>query len=65
MKTFVSIFLEPAEITTPNNDQWKWVPAGDVKNVNCASFSASTTCCGCTRSYDGSTDVGADDNDKD
>lgn len=65
MKTFISKFLELAEINTPTNDQWKWVPAGNARNVNFASFSASTTCCGCTYQYGGGTDVGADDNDSD
>lgn len=65
MKTFIARFLELAEIHTPTNDQWKWAPAGNVRNVDCTSFSASTTCCGCTRQYGGGTDVGADDNDKD
>ena len=60
MKTFISKFLELAEINTPDIDQWKWTPAG---NVHCTSFAASTTCCGCTRTYGGGTDVGADDND--
>lgn len=60
MQTFISKFLELAEIVTPSKEQWSWVPAGNAK---CASFAASTTCCGCTRTYDGGTDVGADDND--
>ena len=59
-KTFISKFLELAQINTPNSEQWKWVPVG---NANCATFAASTTCCGCTRSYGGGTDVGSDDND--
>lgn len=59
-KTFVSKFLEMAEINVPDNELWKWDPVG---SIDCATFAASTTCCGCTRSYGGGTDVGADDND--
>lgn len=60
MKTFISKFLELAEINTPNDEQWQWAPAG---NVNCVQWVASTTCCGCTYVHGGGTDVGADDND--
>lgn len=60
MKTFISKFLELAEINCPQNEPWKWAPAGETNN---GPWMASTTCCGCTRSYGGGTDVGADDND--
>lgn len=60
MKTFISKFLELAEINTPSNEQWNWKPAGEVQ---CALWGASTTCCGCTREYGGGTDIGSDDND--
>lgn len=60
MKTFISRFLELSEISDCQNEKWEWTPVGSTK---APLFIASTTCCGCTRTYGGGTDVGADDND--
>ena len=60
MKTFISKFLELAEINIPSREQWSWTPTGKAQPT---LWPASTTCCGCTRQYGGGTDVGADDND--
>ena len=60
MKTFIARFLELSEILDSPKESWSWQPAG---NINSPMFAASTTCCGRTRDYDGSSDMGADDAD--
>ena len=60
METFVSRFLEKSNYLIDNEKKWSWEPNA---KFSMAMATASTTCCGCTREYDGGTDVGADDSD--